>query len=81
MSLEIEAAFFEAHRTEWVKDHEGRFVLIKGEEFSFFDTDDEAYGAGIERWGEEAFFIKRVLAEDEEEGSLALLYGLINVPA
>ncbi|MFH1418754.1 MAG: hypothetical protein ABII12_10790 [Planctomycetota bacterium] len=80
MSLEAELAFFKAHRLEWLADHEGRFALIKGTEFLFFDSDEEAYRAGIERWGDTAMLIKRVLSEDIVEDSPALLYGLLNAP-
>lgn len=77
-TLDAELAFFEAHRKEWVKDHAGEFALIKGEDYSFHDSDEAAYRAGIDKWGDEAMLIKRVLPEDIVEESPALLYGLLN---
>ena len=80
MPLDAEIKLFESRREEWLKEHEGRFVLIKGNDFSFFDSDDEAYKAGVDRWGDEAILIKQVLPEDVIEDSPALLYGLLNAP-
>jgi hypothetical protein len=80
MPLEAEMALFESRRNEWLKEHEGRFVLIKGDEFSFFDSDEEAYRAGVDKWGNEPILIKQVLPEDMIEDSPALLYGLLNAP-
>lgn len=79
MALEKELAFFESNRQEWLKDHDGEFVLIKGEEFAFFDTDDQAYESAIGKYGNQDIFIKQVLAKDRVEDSLSLMYGLVHV--
>ena len=79
MSLEAELAFFASHKEQWLRDHEGRFVLIRGTDFSFFDSDEEAYRAGIDKWGDEPILIKQILRDDLVEDSPALLYGLLNV--
>lgn len=80
VSLDTELQFFGSHRAEWLKDHEGDFVLIKGTEFSFHRTDDEAYRTGVEKYGADCdIFIKQVLPEDIVEDSMSLLYGLVNV--
>ncbi len=79
MPLDAELAFFEAHRSEWLKDHEGQFILIKGGDYSFHDTDNEAYQIGIDKYGHSDILIKQVLPEDVVEDSPALLYGLLNV--
>lgn len=81
MPLEAEMAFFEAHRTEWLQDHEGEFALIKESDCTFFKSDAQAYEAGIDKWGEVPMLIKQVLPEDLTEDSYSLLFGLINVQA
>jgi len=79
MSFETELAVFAQHRAEWLTDHEGQFVLIKGTEYSFYSSDDEAYRAGVDKYGDVDVLIKQVLSEDLVEDSPALLYGLLNV--
>ena len=79
MPLETELALFETNRSEWLKEHEGQFVLIKGTVYSFHDTDEEAYQVAVDKYGNEDVFIKQVLAKDRVEDSLSLLYGLVHV--
>ncbi len=79
MALEIELAYFERHRAQWLSDHPGEFVLIKEEEcVGFFDTFDAAYEAGVGKWGVVTFLIKEVLGEDRIEYVPALTLGLIH---
>lgn len=78
VELDQELRFFEEHRAEWLKEHEGQFALIKGNEYYFFESDGQAYTAGLDRWGNVPMLIKQVLPEDPIEGSLALLYGLVD---
>lgn len=80
MPLEAESRFFESRRHEWLKEAEGRFALIKGQEFSFHDTDEEAYRTAVDKYGDVDVFIKQILTDDPVEGSFALLYGLLNAP-
>lgn len=79
MALEVELTLFESKKLGWLPDHEGEFVLIKGDEFTFYVTADDAYQAGVEKYGNVDVFIKRVLAKDQVEDSLSLLYGLVHV--
>lgn len=79
MALERELSLFESSRQEWLKDHDGQFVLIKGTDYSFFDTDDEAYTVAVQKYGNEDVFIKQVLVKDRVEDSLSLMYGLVHV--
>jgi len=79
MALEKELEFFESGRSEWLKEHEGQFVLIKGTDYSFYDTDDEAYEVAVNKYGNQDVFIKQVLPKDRVEDSLSLLYGLVHV--
>ena len=79
MALEKEFSFFESLRQEWLKDHEGQFVLIKGTDYSFFDTDEEAFTVAVHKYGIEDVLIKQVLPKDRVEDSLSLMYGLVHV--
>ena len=77
--MESELQLFESHRSEWLKDHEGQFVLIKEADFSFHNTDEDAYQTAVNQYGRTDVFIKQILPEDMVEDSLSLLYGLLHV--
>ena len=79
MSLEAELKKFEDNRLSWLPDHEGQFVLIKGDDVSFHNTDEEAYTHASGKYGTQDVFIRQVLAKDPVEDSLSLLYGLVHV--
>ena len=77
--LETELAYFEAHRSEWLQHHEGKFALIRGEKLSgVFDSWQNAYESGVNEWGIVAFLVKQILPQDPIESAPALTYGLIN---
>ncbi|MEW6251639.1 MAG: hypothetical protein AB1716_13415 [Planctomycetota bacterium] len=78
MPLDQEIAFYRAHFGEWLRDHAGQYVLIKGSQFSFHGSDEEAYEAAVDKYGAADVLIKQVLPSDPVDGSLALLYGLLN---
>lgn len=78
MALTGEFAFYKAHVAEWLGAHEGEFVLIKGEDFSFYADDDAAYRAALEKFGDVDVLIKQVRDGEVVEDSPALLYGLLN---
>jgi hypothetical protein len=79
MVLDKEREYFEAHRKEWLKEHAGKFALIKGEQLlGVFDSAEAALEAGAERLGHEPFLIKPILASDPVEHAPALVYGLMN---
>jgi hypothetical protein len=60
-----EQAFFEAHRFEWLREHEGQLALIKGRElFGFYDTVKEAFEAGLALFGYQEMAIVDVLEKD-----------------
>lgn len=63
--LETELAYFEQHREEWLKVHPGKFALIRGEQLeSTYDSDGNAYKAGVALWGNVPFLIKEILPVD-----------------
>jgi hypothetical protein len=66
MALEQELATFESMKAELIKNHDGKFALIKGTEFfGSFDTPTNAYQEGINQFGKDLFLVKRI-SESEE---------------
>ena len=63
--LNREQAVFEANLPDWVPDHEGKHVLIKGAEVvGFYETRDEALAVGYSRFGVVPLFVKRVCSSE-----------------
>lgn len=77
MALETEIAYFERMKEEFLKNHQGQFLLIMGERLvGAFTTAAQAYEAGLQEFGNQPFLIRR--AGDEPVGSyLALQFGLL----
>jgi len=65
-NLENEFSFFEMHRKQWAKQHEGQFVLVfNGEEAGFYEDYESAYRAGIHRFGSKReFLVQQVCATE-----------------
>jgi hypothetical protein len=60
--LANELATYERHKSELVKTHEGKFVLIHGDEISgIWDTYQDALSAGYKQFGMQPFFVKQIL--------------------
>jgi hypothetical protein len=77
--LETELAYFNRRKDELVRDHAGQYVLIKGEELvGAFPTEAQAYEAGLERFGNQPFLIKRAAVEEQAANYLALRFGLLH---
>jgi hypothetical protein len=63
--LDKERKYFETHLAEWLKQHPGKFVLVKGDELvGVFDTQREALIEGARRFGIDGFLVRQV---DESE--------------
>ena len=78
--LHKELSYYEKHKPEYLKLYKGQFVLIKGEQLvQAFTTDQEAYRAGLEKFGNQPFLIKQVLEDDTKVSYPALTVGAINV--
>lgn len=61
--LTTELSVFENHRRKWVQSHPGKFVVIQDETVlsEFFDEYEDAFRAGIRRFGADRnFLIKQV---------------------
>lgn len=77
--LEKELAHFEKIKGELLKNHEGKFALIKGEEFfGAFDSAENAYQEGINRFGTQPFMVKRISKTEEVYRNQGLALGIMN---
>jgi len=66
LQLKKEYKIFRSHLNQWLTQHSGEFVLIKGiEVIGFFETYEGALNAGLQRFGNVPFFIKAVLEKEE----------------
>ena len=64
MALEKEIATYQAKMPE-LKEHEGKFVLIRGGEIvDLFSTYEDAIKAGYQKFKLEPFLVKRVLTTE-----------------
>lgn len=78
MALEQEETYFAEHRARLLAEHPGKFALIKGSEFiDTFDSEENAYVAGLQRFGNTPFLVKQILPEDPVAHLPALSLGLI----
>ncbi|MCX5973336.1 MAG: hypothetical protein NTU59_01425 [Coprothermobacterota bacterium] len=79
MELQQELDYFKSIKEDLLKRYEDKFALIKGRELvNTFTTWEEAFNAGIERFGNVPFLIKPIQEEDERIQFPALVVGAIN---
>jgi hypothetical protein len=79
VALERELKYFETIKRELLGNHAGKFALIKGEEFiGAFDSADNAFKEGVERFGKEIFLVKKISEDEEVYRNQALFLGLTN---
>jgi len=79
MPLEKELATFDKMKDNLLQNYEGKFALIRGEEFiGAFDSPENAYQEGINRFGSGPFMVKRVARTEEVYRNQALSLGLMN---
>ncbi len=65
IALEREIAVYGEHLPEFLKEHEGQYVLIYRDEIlGFWPSEDEALEVGYERFGLVPLLVKQVLAEE-----------------
>lgn len=77
--LEKELERFEALRHNLLKTNAGQFAVIKGDEFAgAFTTFEEAFNAGVKKFGLEPFLVKQIVEKDFVHQIPALMLGLIN---
>jgi len=79
MPLEKELETFEAMKPELLKTHKDKFALFHGSEFvGAYDSAENAYTAGVEKFGKSSFLVRKVSDEPEVYRNQALFLGLIN---
>jgi len=79
MALEKELALFAKMKPELLKSYDGKFALIRGEEFlGAYDSAENAYAEGVRRFGRETFLVKKVVAEEDVYRNQALSLGLMH---
>ncbi len=78
--FEKELAYYLANKARFLEAAPGKVVLIKGkQDYGFFDTDEAAYDAGVQLFGDEPFFIQDILEDDANNNYPAHLLGRIHV--
>lgn len=81
MPLDEDRQVFEELRDELLQHHQGEYALIVDEELvGTYDHEEDAYEKGVKQYGNRPMYIKKIVAEDEEEVDLlpALTLGLID---
>lgn len=75
--LSQEVSYFNERKAELLAAHRGLFVLIKGRELlGPFHNIEEAYKAGLEKFGHVPVLIKQLVDEEPVHHIPALTYGL-----
>jgi hypothetical protein len=79
MALEKELAYYDSIKDELIKNHDGKFALIVGEELlGVYDTPKAAYEAGTNQRGNVPMLIKRVAADETPEKIPVVALGLLS---
>jgi hypothetical protein len=77
-ALEEEVAYFESKKPELLFSSEGKVALVKGQEIlGLFDSEEQAYAAGLARLGNQPFLIRRIAKDDPTASIPALQFGLL----
>lgn len=65
-ALELEMKTYEKNKADLVGRHEGKYVLIRGEEvIAVFDSQKDAFQEGNSKFGRKPFLVKQVLKDEE----------------
>jgi len=77
--IEREQDAFDRKLEEMLAQHDGEFVLFKNEQpVAFFATYDQAYRAGLERFGvDQTFLVSEVKRRESQTTSLAWEAGVM----
>jgi len=77
--LEREQNAFDAQLDEMMLEHEGEYVLFRGEKpVAFFPTYNEAYQAGLDEFGlDEVYIISEVKRRDQYATSVTWAAGAV----
>ena len=78
-TLERELKYFESHRAEFLERYENQYVVIKGTSLlGTYATFEEAFEAGVEEFGTDAFFIRQVREKDDVAQFPSLTANMLN---
>ena len=65
MVLDAERIFFESHKQEWLGEHVGQYVLVKGSDLiGMYPDAQTAYSKGLAHFGLQPFLVKEVREEE-----------------
>jgi hypothetical protein len=71
VALETELAAYRRELPTFLREHEGEFVLIKGEEIAgFWHTENQAFTSGRLRFGVTPFLVRKI---QKEQAPLAIV--------
>ena len=77
--LEVELSYYESIKPSLIQHHDGKFVLIVGnEQLGIFDKREDAYKQGITLKGNVPMLIKKIQRDEPLEYVPAMVLGLIN---
>lgn len=77
--LQKEYQYYLKIKSDLLKQYKGKFALIRGDRLvGTFDTDADAYKAGLMEFGNTPFLIIRISDEDERTSIPILEFGLIS---
>jgi len=77
--LDEEIAFYDEHLPDWLQQHEGTVVLIKGRELlGFFEREGDAIEEGVSRFGLASFLVRRVLSTQPLVYIPVIAHGLLS---
>ena len=77
--LEKELAHFEKIKGELLQKYQGKFALIHEEQFiGAFDSPENAYQEGINRFKKDPFLVKRISEQEEVYRNQSLFLGIMN---
>jgi len=78
MVLKEEVEYYNKMKLDLITKHEGKYALIKGQELKgIYNSEFEAYEAGVKMFKDEAFLIKHITKEEETVEFPALALGII----
>ncbi len=64
--LALELRFYDLHKHEWLREHAGDYVVVKGKDVAgFYSSFEAAYSAGVDAWGARTDFLVRQVLEHE----------------
>jgi hypothetical protein len=79
MPLEKELETFEKMKAELLKTYRDKFALFHETDFvGAFDTAENAYESGVQKFGKSSFLVKKVSDEPEVYRNQAFVLGLMN---